>query len=121
MIHRPVVNLSAAAAFAAASSSVNINKSLPKPPKKEKLTLFKDDTRSTFPHGSIQLQTEYPFYEPGNTVNGMIFIKLSSTIHNVEGLEIEVKGGAKNSFKYPVQEMHKSQETGIQNMTVKIT
>ena len=52
----------------------------------------------------IQLQTEYPFYYPENTVNGMIYIRLKQTIENVQGIQIEVKGGVKNSFKYQVKE-----------------
>ena len=35
-----------------------------------------NDHRSNFPKGRIQLQTEFPFYEPGNLVNGKIFIEV---------------------------------------------
>ena len=56
-----------------------------------------NDTRSNFPKGRIQLQTEFPFYEPGNLVNGKIFIEVFEQLF-ANFIEIEVKGQEKAAF-----------------------
>lgn len=55
------------------------------------------DTRCAFPKGRIQVQTEFPFYEPGNVVNGKIFIEAMQPLAATH-IEIEVKGGEKAAF-----------------------
>ena len=55
------------------------------------------DSRCNFPKGNIQVQTEFPFYEPGNTVNGKIFIEAHKPLE-ASHIEIEVKGGEKAGF-----------------------
>jgi hypothetical protein len=32
------------------------------------------DPRWAYPEGNMQVQTEYPYYEPGQVVNGKVFI-----------------------------------------------
>ena len=49
-------------------------------------------------NGFIQLATEFPFYEPGNTVNGTIYLRVTSMIQGAQGIELEVKGGSKQKF-----------------------
>ena len=56
-----------------------------------------NDHRSNFPKGRIQLQTEFPFYEPGNLVNGKIFIEVFEQLQ-ANFIEIEVKGQEKAAF-----------------------
>ena len=55
------------------------------------------DARCVFPAGKIQLQTEFPFYEPGNTVNGKIFIQLPAAVQTSH-IELEIKGKEKAKF-----------------------
>jgi hypothetical protein len=59
--------------------------------------LYFSDSRCIFPSGKIQVQTEFPFYEPGNTVNGKIFIEVPKPMAATH-IEIEVKGGEKAAF-----------------------
>ena len=56
-----------------------------------------DDPRCKFGKGQIQVQTEFPFYEPGNTINGKVYLEI---FHPMEAkhIEIEIKGGEKTSF-----------------------
>ena len=56
------------------------------------------DPRCRFRNGFIQIQTEFPFYEPGNTVNGTISLRVTHEITCAKDLELEVKGGRKSSF-----------------------
>ena len=60
--------------------------------------LFKDKDATHFKNGKMQLQTEFPFYEPGNDVNGIIYIQIDEFVSDAKGFELEVKGGGKNSF-----------------------
>lgn len=62
------------------------------------MQLFSDE-RCQFGHGCILVQTEYPFYEPGQTVNGIVYMNTKEAILGVHGLELEIKGSSKNSFK----------------------
>ena len=55
------------------------------------------DPRCNFPKGSIQLQTEYPFYEPGNTIKGLIWMHIDQPLM-AQYIEIEVKGKEKAAF-----------------------
>jgi hypothetical protein len=59
--------------------------------------LYFSDSRCIFPKGKIQVQTEFPFYEPGNVVNGKIFIEVPQPMAATH-IEIEVKGGEKAAF-----------------------
>jgi len=49
-------------------------------------------------NGYIQVMTNKPFYEPGERVEGNIYIRVTVPINGIKGLEFEVKGGGKNSF-----------------------
>jgi len=52
---------------------------------------FFSDPRCSFPSGQIQVQTEFPFYEPGGLVKGKIYIRIDRpTLANF--IEIEVSG-----------------------------
>jgi hypothetical protein len=55
------------------------------------------DPRCNFPKGRIQVQTEFPFYEPGNLVNGKIFIEVFEQLF-ATFIEIEIKGQEKAAF-----------------------
>lgn len=39
-------------------------------------TLFYNP-KCMFPKGKIQVQTEFPFYKPGDTVNAVVFLSLT--------------------------------------------
>ena len=58
---------------------------------------FFSDSRCKFPKGNIQLQTAHPFYEPGNTINGLIYIEITEAVE-ASHIELEIKGGEKHSF-----------------------
>ena len=68
---------------------------------------FFSDERCKFPKGEIQLQTEFPFYEPGNVINGVIYINIKEALE-CSHIELEVKGGEKCSFirHYTTTEQH---------------
>ena len=55
------------------------------------------DKRCVFPSGRIQLQTEFPFYEPGNIVNGKIFIEVGAQV-KASHIELKVIGREKAKF-----------------------
>ena len=38
--------------------------------------LFFSEHKCVFPTGKIHVQTEYPFYEPGNTISGVIYMQI---------------------------------------------
>jgi hypothetical protein len=59
--------------------------------------LFFSDSRCSFPKGKIQLQTQYPFYEPGNTVQGVIYMEIMEAVE-CSHIELEFKGGEKCAF-----------------------
>ena len=58
---------------------------------------FFSDNRCCFESGKIQVQTEYPFYEPGNQVKGKIYIHIDRVVF-ANFIEIEVKGQEKAAF-----------------------
>ena len=58
---------------------------------------FFSDSRCQFPKGKIQLQTEAPFYEPGNTIRGVIYMEIMEPVQ-ASHISIEFKGGEKCSF-----------------------
>lgn len=58
---------------------------------------FFQDERTHFPKGKIQLQTEYPFYEPGNTIRGLIYLEIMEPVE-AKHITLEFKGGEKCSF-----------------------
>ena len=58
---------------------------------------FFSDKRTQFPKGKIQVQTQYPFYEPGNTVVGVIYIEIMEAVE-ASHIELEIKGGEKCGF-----------------------
>ena len=55
-----------------------------------------EDTRQS--NGSMQLVLDKPWYEPGDTIKGKIYIRATRNINGVEGIELKVKGGFKNAF-----------------------
>ena len=55
------------------------------------------DPRCNFPKGRLQVQTEFPFYEPGNTVQGKIFIEVFQPLA-ASFIEMEIKGQEKAAF-----------------------
>ena len=60
--------------------------------------LYFSDPRCNFERGKMQLQTEFPFYEPGNIVNGKIFIELMQPLQ-ASHIKIKVKGKEEAKFK----------------------
>lgn len=58
---------------------------------------FFSDPRCVFTTGKMQLQTEFPFYEPGNIVNGKIFIEVNQDMH-AEYVELKVTGKEEVKF-----------------------
>jgi hypothetical protein len=58
---------------------------------------FFSDDRCNYTNGRIQLQTEFPFYEPGNTINGVIYLEIFNPTQ-ANCIEIEVKGQEKVAF-----------------------
>lgn len=61
------------------------------------MPFFFEDKRCHFPKGKIQLQTQYPFYEPGNTVQGIIYLEIAEPVM-ASHITLEIKGGEKSSF-----------------------
>ncbi len=51
----------------------------------------------TFSGGEIDVQTELPYYEPGQTVNGKVFIVTTRPVYT-SGIVIEISGKEKNKF-----------------------
>ena len=75
---------------------------------------FFSDSRCNFPKGKIQLQTQYPFYEPGNTVAGVIYLEIMEPVH-CSHIELEFKGGEKSSF---IRFWHETERHGDETRTV---
>lgn len=61
------------------------------------MLLFTDPETCT-EKGFMQVTMDKPFYEPGEQVNGTIFMRVCQPIFNARGITLEVKGGGKNSF-----------------------
>ena len=38
--------------------------------------LFFGDEKCKFPKGRMQVQTALPFYEPGNTIEGLMYLEI---------------------------------------------
>lgn len=66
------------------------------------------DSRCKHAAGYILLQTQQPFYSPGQLITGSIFVRASHEIHNPKMIEIEVKGKEKVSF---IETIHRNNET----------
>lgn len=75
---------------------------------------FFSDPRCNFKNGKIQLQTEFPFYEPGNIVNGKIFIECAEPMQ-AEYIELKVKG--KEDVKF-IRFWHETEGEGEDAHTV---
>lgn len=73
------------------------------------MELFKDDDTKN-KNGYMQVTTEHPFYEPGQTVKGTIYLRVKKDIKTAKHIELEVKGGSKNSFKRFWMENHGDEE-----------
>merc|ERR1712166_495192 len=58
---------------------------------------FFSDQRGFFTKASINVQTEFPFYEAGNWVKGFVMIRVIEPIE-MKFIEIEVKGKEKAAF-----------------------
>ena len=61
------------------------------------MQLFRDEETHS-DKGYMQVTMDQPFYEPGATVTGTIFMRVTKPIQRARGIELEVKGGGKNSF-----------------------
>ena len=61
------------------------------------MAFFFSDSRCSFPKGKIQLQTAYPFYEPGNEITGLIYLEIMEPCY-ASHISLEIKGGEKCSF-----------------------
>ena len=61
------------------------------------MELFKNEDCET-DFGYIQVVLDQPFYEPGNEVTGNVYLRITSEITGVSGIEFEMKGTRKNSF-----------------------
>ena len=59
---------------------------------------FFSDPRCNFPKGRIQIQTELPFYEPGNVMNGKIYIEIFNEPVKCSHINLEIKGKEKAAF-----------------------
>jgi len=55
------------------------------------------DSRCNYANGKIMVQTEFPFYEPGNLVKGKIYIRVDAPIM-AKYIDIEIKGKEKAAF-----------------------
>ena len=81
---------------------------------------FFSDSRCQFPKGRIQLQTEHPFYEPGNIVSGVIYMEIMEPIE-ASHIEIEFKGGEKASFiRHYTEAVERNGETHFENREEKL-
>ena len=49
-------------------------------------------------YGQIQLTLDKPWYEPGDLINGKVFIRVNRTIDELHGIELKFKGGFKHAF-----------------------
>ena len=58
---------------------------------------FFSDQRGFFQSAAINVQTDYPFYEPGNNVKGFVMLRVTEPIE-LKYIEIEVKGKEKAAF-----------------------
>ena len=56
------------------------------------------DTRASFPQGHIQLQTDKKFYEPGETITGQVYMRITSMVQGAQRVELEVFGQEKANF-----------------------
>ena len=50
------------------------------------------DSRSQFSIGNLQLQTDKPDYEPGETITGKIYMRINTPVQGAQNLELEVFG-----------------------------
>ena len=80
---------------------------------------FFSDERCKFEAGNIQLQTECPFYEPGNSITGKVFLQIHTPVAATH-IEIEFKGGEKCSFiRHYTETEHDGDETRVVHKTEK--
>jgi hypothetical protein len=56
------------------------------------------DTRASFSFGYLMLQTDKPFYEPGEVITGRVFLRANVPI-DAQSIDIEVKGKEHSSFR----------------------
>ncbi len=84
------------------------------------MPLFFSDERCSFPKGKIQVQTMHPFYEPGNTVVGLIYLHIFEEVH-ADHIELEIKGGEKCSFiRHYTEAVTRNGETEIEHREEKL-
>lgn len=60
------------------------------------------DSRSQFHGGHFIVQTEKPFYHPGEIINASVYLRITKPMAATK-IDIEVKGKEKGSFR-----VHKS-------------
>ena len=76
------------------------------------------DTRCGFSGGYIYVKTDQPYYYPGGTVTGHIYIRADEEMEADE-IEIKVKGKEKCSFFRDEHVDHETEE-GIQTETIRV-
>ena len=55
------------------------------------------DTKSKFDGGYLYVRTDRPYYYPGNTVNGKIYIRAERKL-SVSDLEVHIRGKERTVF-----------------------
>ena len=58
---------------------------------------YSPDSKNSSQGGLIIVKTEFPFYEPGSTVNGQILIQVAKPVATPY-IEIEIKGQEKAEY-----------------------
>lgn len=53
------------------------------------------DSRGTFPNGNIQLQTDKKHYQPGDVIDGTVYLRITQAVPGAQRLELEVFGQEK--------------------------
>lgn len=66
------------------------------------------------------MQTAHPFYEPGNTVQGLIYLEIMEAVQ-AEAIQLEIKGGEKCSFiRHYTETVHRDGEAHIEHRSEKL-
>jgi Arrestin (or S-antigen), N-terminal domain len=77
------------------------------------------DGRSAFDHGTLIVQTDLPYYQPGEQVTGKVYLRITKAI-DATHLELEVKGKEKGSFTDFIWEQHKRADGTIEQKRVPV-
>ena len=74
------------------------------------------DSRASFAGGYIFIKTDQPFYYPGSTVTGKIYIRADKVL-DADFIEIKVKGKEKCSWWR--QDQIEDQDGNVQTLDIK--